>query len=133
MSRFAPLALVAVIAVLAVGWLLRGGGGEGPVVDVGAVVTRPVFRSYGTASGPIPPFDIFRLNEMGSLFLTSAAFYWHVRTREDVLTRSADLMDVILKGAVKIVVNQRYALADVAQAHRDMESRATTGMSVLIP
>lgn len=94
---------------------------------------RGMLVSYGTASGPIPPFDIFRLNEMGSLYLTSAAFYWHVRTRDDVLSRSADLMDVILKGAVKIVVNQRYALADVAQAHRDMESRATSGMSVLIP
>lgn len=94
---------------------------------------RGMLVSYGTASGPIPPFDLFRLNEMGSLYVTSAAFYWHVRTREDVLSRSADLMDVILKGAVKIVVNQRYALADVAQAHRDMESRATSGMSVLIP
>jgi NADPH2:quinone reductase len=98
-----------------------------------ALRPRGMLVSYGTASGPIPPFDLFRLNEMGSLYVTSAAFYWHVRTREDVLRRSADLMDVILKGAVKIVVNQRYALADVAQAHRDMESRATAGMSVLIP
>ncbi|MBT5458971.1 MAG: quinone oxidoreductase [Rhodospirillaceae bacterium] len=120
-------------------------GGEGvPVVydavgkdtfeaSLHALRPRGMLVSYGTASGPIPPFDIFRLNEMGSLYLTSAAFYWHVRTREDVLSRSADLMDVILKGAVKIVVNQRYALADAALAHRDMESRATSGMSVLIP
>jgi NADPH2:quinone reductase len=56
-----------------------------------------------------------------------------MRTREELLLRAADLIDVVLSGAVKIIVNQRYALADVAQAHRDIESRATTGMSVLIP
>ena len=94
---------------------------------------RGMLVSYGTASGPIPPLDLFRLNQMGSLYVTSAAFYWHMRTREELLARAADLFDVVLGGAVKIVVNQRYALADVAQAHRDMESRATTGMSVLIP
>ncbi len=98
-----------------------------------ALRPRGMLVSYGTASGPIPPFDLFRLNEMGSLYVTSAAFYWHIRTRQDVLERSADLMDAVRKDAVKIVINQRYALADVAQAHRDMESRATTGMSVLIP
>jgi NADPH2:quinone reductase len=89
--------------------------------------------SYGTASGPVPPLDIFELNKLGSLYVTSAAFYWHMRTREELLLRAADLIDVVLSGAVKIIVNQRYALADVAQAHRDIESRATTGMSVLIP
>ena len=89
--------------------------------------------SYGTASGPIPPFDIFRLNEMGSLFVTSAAFHWHHRNREEVLSRAADLIDVVLRGEVRIAINQRYALEDAAQAHRDLESRATTGMSVLIP
>lgn len=89
--------------------------------------------SFGTASGPIPPFDIFRLNEMGSLYVTSAAFHWNLRNREEVLSRAADLIDVVLRGDVKIAVNQRYALKDAAQAHIDMESRATTGMSVLLP
>lgn len=95
--------------------------------------TRGTLVSFGTASGPIPPLDIFRLNEMGSLYVTSAAFHWHLRNREEVLARAADLIDVVLRGAVRIPVNQRYPLADAAQAHRDMESRATTGMSVLIP
>ena len=94
---------------------------------------RGMLVSYGTASGPVPPLDIFELNRLGSLYVTSAAFYWHMRTREELLERAADLFDVVLNGAVKIVVNQRYALADAAQAHRDMESRATSGMSVLIP
>ncbi|MFT5487531.1 MAG: NADPH2:quinone reductase [Alphaproteobacteria bacterium] len=94
---------------------------------------RGTLVSFGTASGPIPPFDIFRLNEMGSLYVTSAAFHWNLRNREEVLARAADLIDVVLRGEVHIAVNQRYPLADAAQAHRDMESRATTGMSVLIP
>jgi NADPH2:quinone reductase len=94
---------------------------------------RGMLVSYGTASGPVPPLDIFELNRLGSLYVTSAAFYWHMRTREEVLERAADLFEVVLTGAVKILVNQRYKLVDVAQAHRDMESRASSGMSVLIP
>ena len=94
---------------------------------------RGTLVSFGTASGPIPPFDLFRLNALGSLYVTSAAFHWHLRNREEVLTRAADLIDVVLRGTVRIPVNQRYPLADAAQAHRDMESRTTTGMSVLIP
>lgn len=94
--------------------------------------TKGTLVSFGTASGPIPPFDIFRLNEMGSLYVTSAAFHWNLRNREEVLMRAADLIDVVLRGDVKIAVNQRYALKDAAQAHIDMESRATTGMSVLL-
>jgi len=79
------------------------------------------------------PLDIFELDRLGSLYVTSAAIYWHMRTREEVLERAADLFEVVLTGTVKILVNQRYKLVNVAQAHRDMESRATSGMSVLIP
>lgn len=88
--------------------------------------------SYGTASGPIPPLDIFRLNHMGSLYVTSAAYLWHVRNREEMLNRAQDLIDVVSRGVVNIPVERRYPLAEVAEAHRDMESRSTTGMSVLI-
>ena len=98
-----------------------------------ALRPRGMLVSYGTASGPIPPLDLFRLNQMGSLYVTSAAFYWHMRTRAEMLGRAAELIEVVLSGAVKITVNQRYALDDVADAHRAMESRATSGMSVLIP
>lgn len=98
-----------------------------------ALRPRGMLVSYGTASGPIPPFDLFRLNQMGSLYVTSAAFYWHMRTRAEMLGRAAELIEVVLSGAVKIAVNQRYALDEAADAHRAMESRATSGMSVLIP
>ena len=93
---------------------------------------RGLLASYGTASGPIPPFDIFRLNHMGSLYVTSAAYLWHVRNREEMIDRAQDLIDVVSRGIIKIPVERKYPLSDVADAHRDMESRATTGMSVLI-
>ena len=69
---------------------------------------------------------------MGSLYVTSAAYLWHVRNREEMLNRAQDLIDVVSRGVVNIPVERRYPLVEVAEAHRDMESRSTTGMSVLI-
>jgi len=89
--------------------------------------------SYGTASGKVPPFDLFDLNRMGSLSVTSAAFAWFVRSGAELLMRASDLFDVVLRGAVKIQVNQTFRLADAADAHRALESRGTQGASVLIP
>lgn len=94
---------------------------------------RGLLVSYGTASGKVPPFDLFDLNRMGSLSITSAAFAWFVRSRAELLMRASDLFDVVLRGAVKIQVNQTFRLADAAEAHRALESRGTQGASVLIP
>jgi NADPH:quinone reductase len=89
--------------------------------------------SFGSASRPAPPVDLFQLNQMGSLHVTSAAFAWFVRDRRELLRRASDLFDVVLRGAVRITVNQRYPLADAAHAHRDLETRRTSGFSVLLP
>jgi len=89
--------------------------------------------SYGTASGKVPPFDIFDLNRMGSLSVTSAAFAWFMRSRTELLSRASDLFDVVTRGAVRIKVNQTFRLADAADAHRALEERRTQGASVLIP
>jgi NADPH:quinone reductase len=89
--------------------------------------------SFGSSSGPIPPFDVFTLNRMGSLYLTSAAFYWYMRSRAEMLARAAALLDVVLSGAVRIRVNQTHPLAEAARAHGDLEARRTTGMTVLLP
>ena len=88
---------------------------------------------FGTASGPVPPLDLFRRNKMGSLTVTSAAFAWFFRSRPELLARAADLFDVVLRGIVKIDVNQTFKLANVAQAHQALEGRKTLGASVLIP
>lgn len=89
--------------------------------------------SFGSASGKVPPFDLFDLNRLGSLYVTSAAFYWYMRTRPKLLARAAELFDVVLKGAVKVGVQRQYPLAAAADAHRDIESRKNPGISVLVP
>ncbi|MGB3405897.1 MAG: quinone oxidoreductase [Jannaschia sp.] len=94
---------------------------------------RGTLVSFGTASGKVPPFDLFRLNQMGSLSITSAAFAFFVRSRPELLARAHDLIDVVLRGAVKIRVNREFRLADAADAHRALEARQTQGASVLIP
>ena len=102
-------------------------------ISLACLRPRGTLVSFGSASGPIPPFDLFLLNRLGSLSITSAAFAWFVRSRAELLSRASDLMDVVLRGAVKIQVNQTFRLADAADAHRALESRQTLGASVLIP
>jgi NADPH2:quinone reductase len=89
--------------------------------------------SFGSASGRIPPVDLFTLNAKGSLSVTSAAFAWFVPNREELLSRAAEVVDVVLRGAVKIQINQHFALSDAAKAHRAIESRNTLGSTVLLP
>jgi NADPH:quinone reductase len=89
--------------------------------------------SYGNASGPVPPVDIGILAAKGSLFLTRPSLATYTARRADLEKVAADLFDVVSKGAVKIQVNQTFPLADAAKAHIALESRKTTGSTVLIP
>lgn len=88
---------------------------------------------FGQSSGPIENFDLSLLAQKGSLFATRPTLFTYVAKREALETTAADLFDVVSSGKVKIAVNQEYALADAASAHRDLEGRKTTGASVLIP
>ena len=88
---------------------------------------------FGTASGPVPPFDISRLQWSGSAFLTRAGVFNYIATPADLQEAAGALIDVIQSGAVKIEVNQTFALAEAADAHRALESRATTGSTILLP
>jgi NADPH2:quinone reductase len=92
-----------------------------------------LMASFGNASGPVPPFNIGLLAQKGSLFLTRPTLFTYVQKREDLVATAEELFGVVGKGAVTIEVNQRYALKDAAQAHRDLEARKTTGSTVLIP
>src|SRR5580704_4297726 len=96
---------------------------------------RPMgyFVSFGSASGAIEAFNINLLQAKGSLFATRPTLNHYAAKREDLLAIANDLFSVVASGKVKIPINQRYALKDAAQAHRDLESRATTGSSILIP
>jgi len=88
---------------------------------------------FGNASGPVPPFAPGLLGPKGSLYLTRATLFTHIATREATQAMADDLFAVVGSGAVKIRIDQRYALAEVAQAHRDLEARKTTGSTVLMP
>ena len=92
-----------------------------------------LLTSFGNASGAVPPVDIGILNQKGSLFVTRPSLAAYTASDEDLAMTAADLFDVMAKGAVKADVRQEYALADAAQAHRDLEARKTTGATVLIP
>jgi NADPH2:quinone reductase len=89
--------------------------------------------SYGNASGAVTSFNPGILAQKGSLFLTRPTLVNYTATREDLETAARELFSVVKKGAVKIKVNQTYPLREAAQAHRDLESRKTTGQTVLLP
>jgi NADPH2:quinone reductase len=89
--------------------------------------------SFGNASGPVPPVDIGILAAKGSLYLTRPSLATYTAKRSDLEKVAADLFDVVSRGVVKIEVNQTYALKDAAAAHIALESRKTTGSTVLLP
>jgi NADPH2:quinone reductase len=87
--------------------------------------------AFGAASGPVAPFDLGILATKGSLFVTRPTLATYLAQRGDLVKSANALFDVVLKGAVKIEVNQTHPLKDAAQAHRDLEGRKTTGSTVL--
>ncbi len=97
------------------------------------IKTRGMFVSFGNASGAIEAFNILILSAKGSLFCTRPTLAHYTAAPKDLAAVAGDLFQVVASGAVKIRVNQSYALKDAAQAHRDLEGRGTVGSSVLIP
>ncbi|MEN3294314.1 MAG: NADPH:quinone reductase [Burkholderiales bacterium] len=89
--------------------------------------------SFGTTSGPVPPFSLSELASRGSLFVTRPMLNNYAAKREDLDSMAADLFSMVKAGKIRIDINQRYALRDAAAAHSDLESRKTTGSSILIP
>jgi len=122
---------------------LTGGEGVAAVYDSVGRTTfyasldslRPhgVMVSFGNASGPVEPFAPLELAKRHSLYLTRPVLFDFINTRERLLAAAEELWDVLVDGTVRIHVNQRYPLAEAAQAHRDLEGRKTTGSTVLLP
>lgn len=120
-------------------------GGEGvPVVydgvgkdtfygSIDSLRVRGMMVTFGNASGPVPAFDPLLLSQKGSLFLTRPGLAHYTAKRDELLALGAELFEVVTSGKVRIEVNQTYALADAAQAHRDLEARKTTGSTILLP
>ena len=93
---------------------------------------RGLMVSFGNASGAVDPVPPVTLAMKGSLFLTRPTLATYTATRDELESTTAELFDVVAKGAVRIEVNQSYALEYAAQAHRDLEERKTTGSTVLL-
>ncbi len=94
---------------------------------------RGLLASFGNASGPVTNFDVGSLGAKGSLYLTRPSLMAYTASDDALAANAADLMEMVGSGKVTIPVNQRYALADVVQAHTDLESRKTTGSTVIEP
>lgn len=94
---------------------------------------RGMFVSFGNASGAPDPLELLTLSQKGSLFATRPTLFTYVKSREELMASSGALFERILAKDVKIEVNQRWPLAEAAEAHRALESRGTTGATVLIP
>jgi len=122
---------------------LTGGEGVAAVFDA---IGQPTFMQgldslrprgymllYGASGGPVPPFDPLLLVAKGSLFMTRLNSEDYLRSRAERLSRANELFQWISEGKLRIHIGRTYALADAAQAHRDLESRATTGKLLLQP
>jgi NADPH2:quinone reductase len=120
-------------------------GGEGvPVVydsvgkdtfagSLDCLAVRGTLVSFGNSSGAVPAFEPAILSAKGSLYLTRPTLFNYTRTPRELQETAEDLFAVIASGAVKIRVNQRFALKDARAAHEALQARKTTGATVLIP
>jgi len=94
---------------------------------------RGMLVSFGNASGPPPPLAPLELGRRGSLFLTRPSLFHYIATRAELERGARALFRVVAHGQVRIHIGQRYALAEAAQAHRDLEARRTVGSTILVP
>jgi NADPH:quinone reductase len=96
-------------------------------------MSRGLVVSYGNASGKADPIDPLTLSAKGSLFLTRPVVNEYTKTRAELLESAGALFEMLASGKIKVRIGQRYPLADVAQAHRTLEAKQTTGSTVLMP
>jgi NADPH2:quinone reductase len=103
--------------------------------DAGLAALRPrgYMVLYGAASGPVPPFDLQRLNAAGSLYATRPALVHYIARRDELLQRADDLFTWIKNGQLRVRIGGRYPLAEAARAHDDLAARRTTGKLLLLP
>lgn len=101
--------------------------------SLASVRIRGTVALFGAASGPVPPFDLQRLNPAGSLFVTRPTLAHYTRTRDELLWRAGDVFAAIADGSLRIRVGATYPLSEAARAHTDLAARHTTGSVVLLP
>jgi NADPH2:quinone reductase len=101
--------------------------------SLASTARRGLLVTYGNASGPVPPFTALDLLKAGSIFVTRPTLGDYCATPEEMRTSAARLFEMIEKGNVPVRIGARFPLLDAADAHRAIESRATTGSTILIP
>ena len=99
--------------------------------DLNVLRPRGYLVLFGGASGAVPPFDLLKLTQKGSLYVTRPSLAHYIATREELEQRSTDVMQMIIRGDLKLRIHKTYRLAEAQQAHRDLEGRKTTGKLVL--
>ena len=99
--------------------------------DLNVLRPRGYLVLFGGSSGAVPPFDLIKLSQKGSLYVTRPTLANYTATREDLEWRSKEILDLVGGGQLKVRVHHSYPLADAAQAHRDLEGRKTTGKLLL--
>jgi NADPH2:quinone reductase len=101
--------------------------------DLNVLRARGYLVLFGGASGAVPPFDLLELTKHGSLFITRPTLQDYAARREELEQRSNEVLQMIVRGDLKLRIYKKYPLEDVRQAHHDLEGRKTTGKLLLIP
>jgi NADPH2:quinone reductase len=101
--------------------------------DLNVLRPRGYLVLFGGSSGAVPPFDLIKLSQKGSLFITRPTLAHYTATREELEWRANDVLGMIARGDLKLRIHKTYPLADAAEAHRDLEGRKTTGKLLLTP
>ena len=101
--------------------------------DLNVLRPRGYLVLFGGSSGAVPSFDLLTLTQKGSLYVTRPSLQHYIATRSELEQRSNDVLQMIVRGELKLRIHKTYALAEAQQAHRDLEARKTTGKLLLIP
>ena len=101
--------------------------------DLNVLRPRGYLVLFGGSSGAVPPFDLIKLSQKGSLYITRPTLAHYTATREELEWRANDVMQMIVRGELKLRIHKIYPLSEATQAHRDLEGRKTTGKLLLNP
>lgn len=101
--------------------------------DLNVLRPRGYLALFGASSGPVPPFDLGKLSQKGSLFVTRPTLMHHIADHEELQQRASDVLNMIASGKLRMRIEHLYPLKDAQQAHRDLEGRRTTGKLLLVP
>ena len=101
--------------------------------DLNVLRPRGYLVLFGASSGAVPPFDLIKLSQKGSLFLTRPSLHHYIATREELEQRATDVLQMIVRGDLKLRIHKTFPLAEAETAHRELEGRKTMGKLLLIP